>query len=374
LKRVVFLDTTLRDGEQTPGFGFNTNQKVECALLLDRLRIDRIEVGFPAASQVDAEALRILSRRNLSSTLVALARARKEDIDLALDNGAQRATIFIPFSDLLLRTLIGRSREEVLKLALDALAYALSKKVEVEVFLADAMKTEASLLVPAVEKLSDAGASTVVLADTTGVTYPSQVKRVFTQLGNIRSELGVHFHNDLGLATANSLAALENGATEVHATVGGLGERAGNTSLEEIAVAAHLFIKDISANVDLGRLYETTLKVAETLRYDIPSNKPVIGRRVFTHESDIHVASILQDKSSFEAFPPELIGRTHEVVFGKLSGRRGIGLFLKENDLELSDQELTSLVSEVKAKTMDGGFFEPAELLNLARQYAERNR
>lgn len=306
---------------------------------------------------------------------MALARARKDDLDLAIDSGAARVDIFLPVSDILLNLLVRKPKEEALDLAVEAATYAKSRGVEVEVALSDAFRADSAFLSRAIDTLVKSHVDTLTLSDSTGVASPTMVASMISSAARHNpNSLGVHLHNDLGLGTANALTAVQHGASEVHVTVGGLGERAGNTSLEETAVALNLFTSDeCFTSIRLERLYEVCTNVMKSLNYSVPENRPIMGSKVFSHESDIHVSGVLEKSNAFEAFPPNLIGRHHEVAFGKLSGRRSIGLYLSMRGIHADETQIQSIVELVKERTKAGGTIGGDELERLSKEVISGN-
>lgn len=368
IEQIYILDTTLRDGEQTPGFAFPAKNKIRVAKLLDDLGVDAIDVGFPAANKEDADTIKSLSKAGLASKLSAIVRSRREEIDLAVDSGAQRLILIIPTSDILLRTWMRKSREDAKKLLLDAAEYSYGRGVEVEVFMVDALRTPLPRLIDLAKNLEYVDAFTI--ADTVGSANPVTVRKYVSVLSaKTKSRLGVHFHNDLGLATSNCLEAILNGAREAHVTVAGIGERAGNAPLEQVAMLiAQTYGNRFRSKIKLPKLYPGLSEIAKRLDLQISPNKAIIGRNVFTHESDIHVFGTLTDPKSFEPFPPSMVGRESNIVFGKFTGSRSLETFLEMNRLKLREEEISALLKKIKSRTKRGGVLTRREVLRMAQK------
>jgi homocitrate synthase NifV len=334
------VDTTLRDGEQTPGVAFNSDEKLEIALALDALGVGEIELGCPAMGDEERAAMRRVVEAKPSCRLTAWCRARLEDLDLAASTGVNSAHISFPVSPLHLRV-VGRDASW-LRAALEELVpLALGRFSHVSLGAQDASRADPAALVEFAGTAQALGAHRVRLADTVGVWDPFMVEKIFR---SIRASapgiaLGFHGHNDLGMATANTLAAIRAGADSVDATINGLGERAGNAPLEEVALAASLTlgVELIRRTADLNALCR---RVSVLSARPIPPSKPVTGDLVFTHESGVHCHGLLADHASYEPFDPARVGRgKSEIVLGKHSGRSNLRHILGPDALAGLDRE-----------------------------------
>ncbi len=325
------LDTTLRDGEQTPGLALKPNEKLEIALLLQELGVDSIEAGFPAVSRGEYEAVKMISREVTTSEVVVLCRCNRSDIDLAVDCDVDAVHLFIATSDIHLKYKLKISRDEALRRAVEAVEYAKSHGLTVEFSAEDSTRTDWQWLAKFFQEVVNAGADRIDIADTVGVMWPSKMQALVKYiLENVKGNyiLSVHCHNDFGMATANSIAAVEAGARQVHVTIAGLGERAGNAPLEEVVTALH-FLLGYNTGIRFEKLKHVCDRVLEITKFNIAPNKPIIGINAFSHESGIHVHGIIENPQTYEPIPPELIGAKRRIVIGKHSGRHAIEYILK---------------------------------------------
>lgn len=359
--RVIFFDTTLRDGEQCPGASLNIEEKLEIASQLARLNVDVIEAGFPIASRGDFEAVKAIAARIKGPTIAGLARACPGDINRAWEAlqvaEKPRIHLFIATSDIHLRHKLKKTREAVLEQAVAGVRLAKSYTPDVEFSAEDAFRSDLDYLCQVVEAVIDAGATTVNIPDTVGYATPQEfgdfIAAIRSKVKNIdRAVLSVHCHNDLGLAVANSLAAVRNGAQQLECTINGIGERAGNAALEEIAMALYtrksLYQKEFGLN--LGEIYRTSRMVSTLTGLPIQPNKAVVGKNAFAHESGIHQDGVLKERTTYEIMNPALIGlHKSNIVLGKHSGRHAFRNRLAELGYVLSDAELDKAFERFKA-------------------------
>ncbi len=350
--RIYIFDTTLRDGEQSPGVSLNVQEKLEIAQQLARLGVDVIEAGFPIASPGDFRAVKTIAERVKGPVIAGLCRATREDIDAGWEalKGAESPRIhtFIATSDIHLKYKLQKSREEVLEQAVEAVKYAKKYCSDVEFSAEDASRSDLDYLCTVIEKVIDAGATVVNIPDTVGYAVPDEfgrfIKAIMERVPNIhRARLSVHCHNDLGLAVANSLAAILNGATQVEGAINGIGERAGNASLEEIIMALYtkkaFYQKEVGINYQ--EIYRTSRLVSSLTGMVVQPNKAIVGKNAFAHEAGIHQDGVLKERTTYEIMKPELIGiYKSSLVLGKHSGRHAFSEKLKEMGFELSGEEL----------------------------------
>ncbi|BDI18677.1 2-isopropylmalate synthase [Nostoc cf. commune SO-36] len=364
--RIIIFDTTLRDGEQCPGATLNIDEKLVIAKQLARLGVDVIEAGFAFASPGDFEAVKkiaqIVGTEN-GPVICSLARAIKADIEAAAEalKPAVNARIhtFISTSDIHLEYQLRKSRAEVLAIAQEMVAYAKSFMSDVEFSPMDAARTDPEFLYQVLEAAIAAGATTVNIPDTVGYTTPSEfgamIKGIIENVPNINQAIiSVHGHNDLGLAVANFLEAVKNGARQLECTINGIGERAGNASLEELVMALHVRrqyfnpylgrpeeSQESLTNIDTRQIYKTSRLVSNLTGMLVQPNKAIVGANAFAHESGIHQDGVLKNKLTYEIMDAQLIGLTdNQIVLGKHSGRNAFRTRLKELGFELSDTEL----------------------------------
>jgi len=358
--RVIVFDTTLRDGEQAPGASMDLEQKLRVARVLTSLGVDVLEAGFPAASPGDFEAVAAVARQVEGPTICALARAHRDDIDSVTEalRPAQRKRchVFLATSPLHRQFKLGLSTEEVVRRAVDAIRHARESFEDVEYSAEDAARTEPDFLCEVVERVIEAGATTVNIPDTVGYAIPAQFAGLIVQLrkrvrGIDRVVLSVHCHNDLGLAVANTLAAVEAGARQVECTVNGIGERAGNCSLEEVVMALrtradHFHLR---TGIRTQELCAASRAVAKACGFAVARNKAVVGQNAFAHEAGIHQHGVLNNALTYEIMRPEDVGfESSQLVLGKHSGRHLLRHRLEQLGIRLDDAQFERAFAEVK--------------------------
>jgi 2-isopropylmalate synthase len=352
--RVFIFDTTLRDGEQSPGCSMNIEEKLRLARQLQLLCVDVIEAGFPIASVGDFEAVKQIAEKIKTCTIAALARAVKPDIDRAWEAireaAKPRIHTFIATSDLHLKYKLKKSREQVLQEAVWAVQYSKSLCDEVEFSCEDASRTDINYLCQVVEAVIKAGATIINLPDTVGYAIPDEYgamfKAVCERVPNIKSAiLSSHCHNDLGLAVANSIAAAQNGVRQIECTINGVGERAGNASLEEIVMAIKTRHEKLglTTNIDTEEIYRSSKLLSSLTGMMVQRNKAIVGANAFAHEAGIHQDGVLKSPITYEIMTPQSVGiKTSTLVLGKHSGRHALKQRYAELGYQLSDEELQS--------------------------------
>jgi len=380
MESVIIFDTTLRDGEQSPGATLNIDEKLEIARQLEKLGVDVIEAGFPIASPGDLESVRLIAREVKGPIICGLAHAEPAAVDAAWEAVKEakrpRIHVFLSSSDIHLTHQLRKAQQEVLELATAMVARAKGYLEDVEFSPMDATRTKPEFIYEIVKATIDAGATTVNIPDTVGYTTPDEFSRlirgIFENVPNIhKAVVSVHCHDDLGLAVANSLAALACGARQVECTINGIGERAGNASLEEIvmALATRRDFFNLTTNIDTIQIYKASRLVSELTGFSISPNKAVVGANAFRHESGIHQDGILKEPITYEIMEARSVGLpSSTLVLGKHSGRHAfkarleeLGYTLSEEDLnraflafkeladkkkEITDRDLESLVAE----------------------------
>jgi len=349
---LIIFDTTLRDGEQSPGASMNLEEKVRMAKQIDALGVDVIEAGFPMASEDDFRAVRAVAREVRRPIVAALARTTRDDIERAWAaiEGAARPRIhtFIATSDLHMKHKLRKERGEVLEMTVEAVRLAASLAPDVEFSAEDATRTDIDFLCRVVGAAIEAGARTINIPDTVGYTIPGEFTRIITALRsrvpNIDGAvLSVHCHNDLGLAVANSLAAVEAGARQVECTVNGIGERAGNASLEELVMTLYVRrdLLPYTTGVVTTEIFKSSQLLSSITGMHVQPNKAVVGKNAFAHEAGIHQDGVLKERRTYEIMTPESVGiKTNRLVLGKHSGRHALGKKLQELGYPLSRPEL----------------------------------
>jgi 2-isopropylmalate synthase len=353
--RITIFDTTLRDGEQAPGFSLRVSEKLQLARHLDELGVDIIEAGFPIASEADAEAVRVIAKELPRPVTAALARCRREDIERAgeaLKAGARRRIhTFIATSDLHLEKKLHITREQCLEQAVAAVTQARGYTDDVQFSAEDATRSDLDFLCRVIESVIKAGATTVNLPDTVGYSTPDEIYEFFhtilTRVPNAdKAVFSAHCHDDLGLAVANTLAALRAGARQVECTINGIGERAGNASLEEIVMATRVRQDRLPYSTDIAteRIYGASQLLTRLTGEAVQANKAIVGRNAFAHEAGIHQDGMLKDRRTYEIMRPEDVGvPATTLVLGKHSGRHAVQHRVQQLGLELSRLELDRL-------------------------------
>ncbi|WP_067839923.1 2-isopropylmalate synthase [Amphibacillus sediminis] len=363
MTQIKIFDTTLRDGEQSPGVNLNQLEKLEIAKQLERLGVDVMEVGFPASSQGDFDAVKKIAETIKSSTIAALARANKLDIDRAweaIKNAAKpRIHVFIATSPIHMKDKLRKTPKEVIDIAVNMVKYAKSKCQDVEWSAEDASRSELPFLATIIEKVIDAGATVINLPDTVGYTTPKEYGDMFKYIKehvpNIdQVDLSTHCHDDLGMALANSIAGVQNGATQVEGTINGIGERAGNAALEELAVAFEIRknFYPFTTQLTLKEIKRTSDLISKFTGMMVPGNKAIVGRNAFAHESGIHQDGVLKNAQTYEIITPALVGvQNNDLVLGKHSGRHAFKDKLQKLGYNLTDQKLSEAFDAFKQLT-----------------------
>ena len=358
--KVIIFDTTLRDGEQAAGAAMTLDEKLEIARQLERLRVDVIEAGFAASSPGDFLAVQTIAREVRTPTICSLSRCVPEDVDRAaeaLKGAAQpRIHVFLSSSDIHIMHQLRKNREEVMEMAVAAVERAKSYYDDVEFSPMDATRTEPEYLYTLLEAAINAGATTVNIPDTVGYTIPEEFSRLLVgirqNVPNIdRAVMSVHCHNDLGLSVANSLAAVQVGARQVEGCINGIGERAGNASIEEVimGLATRRDFFGISIGVDTTQLYRTSRLVSDITGFSVQANKAVVGQNAFRHASGIHQDGVLKERTTYEIMDPRSIGvPDSSLVLGKLSGRAGLRARLEDLGYHLTREELNITFEDFK--------------------------
>lgn len=351
-KKIYIFDTTLRDGEQTPGVSLNAKEKLEIAKNLEALGVDIIEAGFPVTSKGDFEGVKLIAQNIKNSTVNALARANKKDIDIAYEaiKEAKRKRIhtFLATSDVHMKYKLKMTREEVLEKIREMVSYARTLVDEVEFSPEDGSRTEKEFLYKVLETAIEAGATVLNIPDTVGYSTPNEfgklIKDIKENVNGIENViLSVHCHNDLGLAVANSLAAIENGAEQIECAVNGLGERAGNAALEEIIMALKTRndIYKINLDVNTEKIYRLSSLVSHFTGVKVQPNKAIVGANAFAHESGIHQHGVLTNRETYEIMTPESVGfKTNNMVLGKHSGRHAFENRVKELGYDILKEDI----------------------------------
>jgi 2-isopropylmalate synthase len=358
---VRIFDTTLRDGEQSPGFSMKTEEKIRLARQLAALNVDVIEAGFPIASRGDLEAVQRVSREIRDVPIAALARAKKQDVDAAIEAlkpaALPRLHIFLATSDLHLQVKLNITREQALEAIGSMIRYGRQRVGEVEFSAEDAGRTDIDFLRQVCRVAVDAGATVLNLPDTVGYAVPEEYGAMFTRIREFLGDpqgitLSAHCHDDLGMAVANSLAAIRAGARQIECTINGIGERAGNAALEEVVVALAVRKESfgVTTGIRLEELFRTSRMLTEITGAQVAPNKAVVGANAFAHEAGIHQDGIIKNPLTYEIISPQTVGvLARSLVLGKHSGRNALRLTLRDLGYEASDTELAEVYRRVTA-------------------------
>jgi 2-isopropylmalate synthase len=364
---VRIFDTTLRDGEQTPGVSLTPDQKLEIALKLDELGVNTIEAGFPITSQGEKLGVRKIAEAGLKAEICALSRASVEDIDVAVSCNVDALHIFIATSDLHLKYKLNLTRDQVIEKAVEAVTYAKAYGVVVEFSAEDATRTETNWLMDFFKAVDKAGADRLDIPDTVGTATPEQMSFLVNRLSTYCNKpISVHCHDDFGLATANTLASIKAGAAQAHVTVNGLGERAGNASLEEVVMSLHV-LRHLRTSINQSLLYQTSRLVSKHTGVAVQPNKALVGENAFGHESGIHTHGILTMPLTYEPIDPETIGRRRWFQAGKHAGSHGIKAQLNFLNIHPNDSQLRDIVLLVKDLGDKGKRVTESDLISIAR-------
>jgi 2-isopropylmalate synthase len=361
MEKIIIFDTTLRDGEQAPGASLTLKEKLEIGRQLVRLGVDVIEAGFPISSKGDFESVKRIASTVSGATICGLSRALKKDMDAALAaiKPAKKKLlhIFLATSKIHRQYKLKKAKEEILRIAVETVKYARKRIDNIEFSPEDATRTEPEFLFEVIEAVIDAGASVVNIPDTVGFSEPEEFGRIIRSIKenvpNIdKAIISVHCHNDLGLAVANSLAAIKNGARQIECTVNGIGERAGNASMEEIVMAIKtrpdVFGK-LFTGVNTREIYKASRLVSKLTGFAVAPNKAIVGLNAFRHESGIHQDGVLKKPITYEIINPQTVGFTGVgLVLGKHSGRHALKERLKALNMQVSDQELERVFRDFK--------------------------
>ena len=369
--RVRIFDTTLRDGEQSPGVSLTPEQKLTIAKKLDDLGVDAIEAGFPIVSDGECKAIKMITSANLSAEICGLARTDKKDIDAAIDVGLKYIHTFIATSDIHLQYKLKLSRDEVLAKAIDAVEYGKSRGLEVEFSAEDATRSDREFLKKVFGEVAKAGADRIDIPDTVGYSTPQYMAEITKDAIEVtKLPVSVHCHNDFGLAVANAISGIQAGAQCAHVTINGIGERAGNASLEEFVMSLQClqFGEKYETGIKTELLYDTSRFVSKLVGMTVQPNKAIVGENAFGHESGIHTHGVLSNPLTYEPINPELVGRSRWLQVGKHAGIHGMNAMLEEYGLRPDKEQSNQILDKVKNLGDQGKHVTEVELLTIASE------
>ncbi len=363
-KKISVFDTTLRDGEQTPGVSLTSTQKLEIAHQLDKLGVDMIEAGFPISSEGDKESVKSISNAGLDAVVCGLSRVLTKDIDACFESDVGLVHTFVPTSDVQRVYTIKKSREEVIELAVNAVEYIKDHGLKCMFSAMDATRTEPAYMLEVFKAVQDAGCDIINVPDTVGVMSPSGMCRMIKDVAKeIKIPIDVHCHNDFGLAVANSLMAVEAGASQVQVTINGIGERAGNADLSQ-TVMGLTAIYGTKTNIRTEYLVETSKMIENYTGVRLPPNTPVVGQNAFSHESGIHSHGVLEKSDTFEPgiMTPEMVGHRRRIVLGKHTGTHAVKKSLESAGIKANEKQLEEIVCKIKEIANKGKQITDADL------------
>ena len=347
-RKVQILDTTLREGEQTPGVSFKTSQKIEIIKLLNRFGVDYIEVGHPIVSRDICSFIERVSKLKLNSKIIAHSRLLKKDIDKVVELNVPWIGLFFDISEDRLEKKYGLNEKKALEMIVNSISYAKKYKLNVRFTVEDASRTNFAFLIKVAKLVEKAGADRFSFADTVGILHPSKVSNIFSRLANeLKIPIHGHFHNDFGLATANALQAFQSGASCVDVTINGLGERCGISSLAEVTTSLDELL-NVKNSWNFKILNDISSYVEKISNISKNDNRPITGRYAFTHNAGLHVSSVIKDSSLYEPADPKKFNRKRQFVIDKFSGKDALIYRFKKLNIYLSEKELSRLLITIK--------------------------
>ena len=367
--KIRVFDTTLRDGEQTPGISLSPDQKLTIAKKLDELGVDAIEAGFPVISEGESKAVKMITDAGLSCDVCGLTRTHKKDIDAAVDAELDYIHTFIATSDIHLEYKLKMTRDQALAKAIEAVEYGKSRGLQVEFSAEDATRTDREFLKKVFGEVAKAGADRIDIPDTVGYSTPEYIAEITKDaIDATRLPVSVHCHNDFGLAVANALSGIRAGAQCAHVTINGIGERAGNASLEEFTMALKCLPYDqkYETGIKSELIYDTSRFVSKIVGIQVQPNKAIVGDNAFGHESGIHTHGVLNNPLTYEPISPELVGRKRWLQVGKHAGIHGMNAMLQEYGIKPTEDQAQQILDKVKILGDQGKQITDVELLSIA--------
>jgi methanogen homocitrate synthase len=367
-KDIIIYDSTLRDGEQTPGIAFTREQKIAIATKLDEMGVHQIEAGFPAVSVTEQAIVKEICGLGLNADILTLSRIVRSDIDACVDAGVDMVLLFIGTSDIHLKYKFNKPRQFILDKVTEGLDYCRERGVAASLSCEDSTRTDLDFLIQIYKLAEECGAARLGMTDTVGCGTPEAIDiMVRRAVKETRVPLSLHLHNDFGLALPNAIAGVKAGAVAFTTTVNGIGERAGNLPLEQFAPVMK-FMYGVDMGIDCSKLKSICEMVSQFTGMEMPRNQPLVGENVFSHESGIHVAAVLNCPLTYESLPPEAVGNRRHIVMGKHTGTTYLKKRLEDLGLEANDDELARILSRVKALGEKKGRVSDAEFKSIAEE------
>lgn len=370
---IQILDTTLRDGEQTPGVSLTPKEKFRIATKLDEIGVNYIEAGSAITSQGERDSIKEISNQGFNAEILSFSRPLNIDIDYCLDCNVDAVNLVVPTSDLHISDKLKITKDELLELSNNAVEYCKDHGLTVELSAEDASRSDVDFLKKVYLNAIDHGADRICVCDTVGILTPDSSFDLFSRLNDIQVPVSCHCHNDFGLAVANTLSAIKGGASEIHTTINGIGERAGNTSFEESIVSIDRLLPDFTTDIKINQIYDMSKLVARLTGVYIQPNKAIVGENAFAHESGIHSDGIIKNSATYEPMTPELVGRTRKFIIGKHMGTHGLNSRLKEIGLDVNEDQLKQICDDIKDLADKGKTVTDVDLQVIADNVLEIN-
>ena len=370
---IKILDTTLRDGEQTPGVSLTSKEKFRIANKLDEIGVEFIEAGSAITSQGERDSIKEITSQGFNAEILSFSRPLTVDIDYCLACDVDAVNLVVPTSDLHIADKLKISPDELLDLSNNAVDYCKDHGLTVELSAEDASRSDVDFLKSVYLSAIEHGADRICVCDTVGILTPDTSYDLFSKLNDIQVPVSCHCHNDFGLAVANTLSAIKGGASEIHTTINGIGERAGNTSFEECVVSIDRLLPDYSTNIKINQIYDVSKLVARLTGVYIQPNKAIVGENAFAHESGIHSDGIIKNSATYEPMTPELVGRTRKFVIGKHMGTHGLNSRLQEIGLNVNETQLKQICDDIKELADKGKTVTDVDLQVIADNVLEIN-
>lgn len=371
---IKVLDTTLRDGEQTPGVSLTPLEKLRIATKLDEIGIDFIEAGSAITSEGERESIKQITKQNFNAEILSFSRPLTVDIDYCIECDVDAVNLVVPTSDLHISDKLNITKDELMDLSVSAIDYCKDHGLIVELSAEDASRSDFNFLKTVFLNAIDHDVDRICVCDTVGILTPDSSFELFSKLNDLPCLIACHCHNDFGLAVANTLSAIKGGASEIHTTINGIGERAGNTSFEECVVSIDRLFPDFSTNVKINEIYDISKLVARSTGVYIQPNKAIVGENAFAHESGIHSDGIIKNSATYEAITPELVGRKRKFIIGKHMGTHGLDSRLKEIGLNVNESQLKQICDDIKELADKGKTVTDVDLQVIADNVLEINQ